>query len=756
MFFNKEKRILKKYQKEVKKINQAYEKVKNLSNEELKEKISENRIEKLAIIKEACKRSLNMELYDVQLIGALALIDKNIAEMKTGEGKSLTAAVAATYIALEEKQVYIVTVNEYLVKRDEKEHRPLFLFFNLSSGIVIPDRQENKKLEYLSKIIYSTATELGFDYLRDNLVYTKKEQKQKDLDFVIIDEIDSILIDEATTPMIISETSKEENGELFKINQIAKKLKKGKETKKRIGLEIEIETSEDFFLNQKEYHVYLTEKGIKKVEKELKIENLYTYENSKYVKYIENALMANHFYKEGIHYIKKEGEIILIDQSTGRLTPGRQLSNGLHQAIEAKEGIMISPFTEVKGEISYQKFFLSFKELSGMTGTAATESQEFYEIYKLQVITIPTNKPIKRIDKNDAIFVKEKDKEDFFIKEVKRIHKSGQPILIGTTSIETNEKLEKLLKKENLKINILNAKNTEKESEIISKAGIENSITLATNMAGRGVDIKLTKKAKELGGLYVLGYERYKNRRIDNQLRGRAGRQGDPGSSQFFVSFEDELIKIFGSVKTDKLPKEKLEGKFFNKIIEKAQRTIENQNFESRKHLVEYDSVIGKQRDKIFEIRNELLENFNTEEKINNLLDYIVGKIFENVEENLTKYLKIEVKGLPKEEKELKRYLSNIIGSKFQIFKGNQEEIRATVRYIYLKNLDQEWINHLTMLESLRTGIHLRGYNQKDPLVEFQKESFLLFQEMIEHTKINIINDFLYINIKFKESLKKS
>jgi len=772
-FFNSSKRKLKKYKKIVNKINKID--YSNLNNEELQKKanLTKDIHDHFAIVKEAVKRTMNLNPFDVQLIGALSIVDGNISEMKTGEGKSLTAAIAATVLALQKRKVYVVTINDYLVKRDAEEHKPLYSFFNLSVGEIFTDleMQFYKSNEYRSDIIYSTASELGFDYLRDNMVYKIEDKVQKELDFVIIDEIDSILIDEATTPMIISDRIDKDNEEMFKINRIAKKLKRGEEKEVRNGLEIDKETTGDFILNEKNFTVYLTERGIEKVEQELGIENLFHNDFSKYVLLIDNAIKANFYYKRDVHYVVKDNEIVLVDQSTGRLTPGRQLSEGQHQALEAKEGLPVSPFSVTKGEISYQKFFLLFNNMSGMTGTASTEGAEFLEIYKLEVIEIPTNKPVQRIDKPDKLFITKEEKLRDFVHSIIEIHKSGQPILIGTSSVKTNEMIANELKKNGLVFSVLNANNAEKESEVISRAGEYKAITVATNMAGRGVDIKLSEEAKKAGGLFVLGYERYNNRRIDNQLRGRSGRQGDPGASQFYVSFQDDLLKVYGDTKkiqkrlsalgvgTDK---ELTENRLFSKFIEKAQKTIENQNFESRKNIVKYDNVIGTQREKIYEIRNSILEEFDPNEKVTTLIDYAADEIFkgEYYDEDIIKERVDNLIGIEayfEDKDQFKNFLAKVFLEKFEIMNGNLPEIQHMLRYIYLKNIDTQWIEHITTLDTLKEGIHLRSYNQKDPFIEFQKESFYMFQELLKKIKNAIIHDMVYIEITpIEENIKES
>lgn len=777
LFGNKSKKYLKKYHKNVLKINSLEESIKKMSDLELKEYAFNNKdniSQCLAAIREASIRTLNKRPFDVQLIGALTISEGKIAEMKTGEGKTLTAGLAATLNAIQGRKIFVVTVNDYLAQRDAEENMPLMQFFDLQVGLILSSIKDNvfKKFQYSKNIIYGTNSEFGFDYLRDNMVYSLEEKVQCERDFVLIDEIDSILIDEARTPLIISGLQKETEINYSEINTLAKTLIEGKETEERESFEYVKKTTNDFVLNYKSKSVFLTEEGISKIEKSLNIENAFLdYHTSKFIHAIEQSLIANYLFIEGKQYVIQENKIVLIDESTGRLAIGRQLSNGLHQAIEAKENVAISDTTATVAEISYQNYFNTFKTLSGMTGTAKTEEAEFLEIYKLDVISIPTNKPIKREDKKDLIFLSEQSKIKYLIKEVKSIHGKGQPILIGTNSVAQNNKLEELLLKEGFKIEVLNAKNAARESEIIAKAGELNAITLATNMAGRGVDIKVTEESLKVGGLYVIGFERYENRRIDNQLRGRSGRQGDIGMSQFYISLEDSLIKIFGEEKNEtkfKILMQKMgfkeddviESAMVTKSISKAQKRIEDMHFEGRKDLLKFDNVISTQRKEIYNIRDSILSNFDYESRVNELIDFVANKIFdhgefttsETLNENLFDLLKIQfTEQLPENKDILIQFIKSVIWDKFNVL-TNEQKLHY-VRMFYLQTLDEKWIAHLTEIDNLKAGINLRQINQKDPVTEFQKESYYMFLHLIDDIKVNIVKVLFHLEFRITENI---
>ena len=766
-------RELKRYQKKVKEINALEPKYQKMNDEEIKSefnKIKEKILEEIkngadeqetlnkylndvfAMAREASKRVLGMRHFDVQLIGGMVLHEGRIAEMKTGEGKTLVATLPVILNAILGKGVHVVTVNDYLAKRDARDMGPLYEFFGFSTGVVIGGMEEyERKKAYNCDITYATNTELGFDYLRDNMVFDIEQKVQRGHYYAIVDEVDSILIDEARTPLIISGPANKREENYILADKVAKQLIKDKH----------------FTVDEKDRIVLLTEEGLKEAEKLFGVENLYEPDNAILAHHLDQALKANYLFQNGKDYIVRNGEVLIVDEFTGRIAEGRRFSEGLHQALEAKEGVQIQEESQTFAEITYQNYFRLYEKLAGMTGTAQTEATEFLEIYGLEVISIPTNKPIARIDRNDLVFKTAEEKFEAVVKKVKELHKKGQPVLIGTTSVEKSEYLSRLLKKEGIPHTVLNAKHHEKEAEIIAKAGQKGAVTVATNMAGRGVDIKLGEGVKELGGLYIIGTERHESRRIDNQLRGRSGRQGDPGESQFYLSLEDDLLRIFGSDRIknimDKLGIERgehIDSKIVTRSIEKAQKKVETMHFEARKHLLEYDDVANEQRKVIYKFRDQLLDpNYNIQEKIDEILedfvdyilaksDVIVGALKEDID---TKSLKAHLKEytnidfneeeLKKDYEELKSFLmekiKNNLNKKYKDIDENEKN--RIFKQIFLQVLDEAWRDHLYMMDILKTGIGLRGYNQKDPLVEYKKESFALFEELIERIKIEAL-----------------
>jgi preprotein translocase subunit SecA len=752
IFGQTNEKYLKKIQPFVERINKLEPDFEKLSDENLKKKTAEfkERLKKgetlddllpeaFALVREAAKRTLKQRHFDVQLMGGIVLHQGKIAEMKTGEGKTLAATLPLYLNALEGKGCHLVTVNDYLARRDTVwmgqiyhllglsvgclNHEQSFLYDpdykkpvkekekmrdELGSFYVVEDflRPCSRKEAYLADITYGTNNEFGFDYLKDNMVYSLEEVVQRGHHYAIVDEVDSILIDEARTPLIISAPDVESSKWYQEFAKIVPKLK----------------TEEDFKVDEKLKVATLTEKGIDKIEKILGVENIYQEKGTRYLHHLEQALRAQIFFKRDRDYVVKNGQVIIVDEFTGRLMPGRRWSGGLHQAIEAKEGVPVQPESITLASISFQNYFRLYKKLAGMTGTAITSAEEFEKVYNLEVIQIPTNKPMIRIDLPDKIFKTEKAKFKAIVEEVKKRHQLGQPVLIGTRSIEKNEYLGKLLEREGIPHQILNAKNHEKEGQIIAQAGKLGQVTVATNMAGRGVDIVLGgnpqnekeyEKIKKLGGLHVIGTERHEARRIDDQLRGRAGRQGDPGSSQFFVSLEDELIKIFGGEKIkslmDKLqmPEEMpIESKFISKAIEEAQARVEGLNFDLRKQLLEYDEVLNKHRETIYRKRREILEKNEKE-----LRDFIF--------EILKKY------NLPEKEYEEKEK------------KIGQEKMVQVGKFLFLQILDRLWIDHLENMDYLRDSVRLRAYGQRDPLVEYKKEGHRMFKELISILESN-------------------
>ncbi len=761
-------KLLKSYKKRVAAINALEPKYQAMDDEALKAafdeiKASVRKEEKsldevleavFAITREASTRVLGMRHFDVQLIGGMVLHDGRISEMKTGEGKTLVATLAVVLNAITGKGVHVVTVNDYLASRDGKEMGELYNFLGFSVGILTDDIYDDtiKKEQYAADITYGTNNEFGFDYLRDNMKYDLSEKMQRGHNFVIVDEVDSILIDEARTPLIISGPVDRQMEHYAKADSVAKQLKK----------------DVDFSVDEKNKTISITEEGITKAEQLFDIDNLYDVDNAILSHHLDQALKANYLFVKDVDYVNQNGEIVIVDEFTGRLSEGRRFSEGLHQALEAKEGVEIKEETQTLADITFQNYFRMYNKLAGMTGTAQTEATEFGQIYNLEVVSIPTNVPIARKDLNDLIYKTEREKFEAVIKKVKELVKVGQPILIGTASIEKSEALHALLKKEKIAHTVLNAKQHAKEGEIIKKAGAKGAVTVATNMAGRGVDIKIDDEVKALGGLYIIGTERHENRRIDNQLRGRAGRQGDPGVSQFYLSLEDSLLRIFGSDKIKTIMErlgikdgEYIESKMVTRAVEKAQKKVENLHFESRKHVVEYDDVANEQRKIVYKFRDELLsDSFDIDKKIldiraeyvEHLLaqadiyagameeDFNLDRLIALMAEELN--IKVEQEDLASKDYEalfamLNEALTNMYEEKMQPLESDMR--REIEREIYLKTLDQAWREHLYQMDTMKAGIGLRGYNQKDPLVEYKKESFALFNELIHNIKFETI-----------------
>lgn len=759
-------KLIKKYRKRVQSINALEPKYEAMSDETLKsefdnlktavqngQKTLESVLEEsFAITREASKRILNMRHFDVQLIGGMVLNDGKIAEMKTGEGKTLVATLAVTLNAMSGKSVHVVTVNDYLANRDASEMEPLYNFLGYSIGVITAEvKDDNQRLQvYSNDIVYGTNNEFGFDYLRDNMKYSLDQKVQKGHFFAIIDEVDSILIDEARTPLIISGpvNRKMENYEVA--DQVAKKLK----------------VEEDFTIDEKNRVILINEKGIKKAEDLFKIENLYSIENAALSHHLDQALKANHLFAKDKDYVVQDDEVIIVDEFTGRLSEGRRFSEGLHQALEAKEKVKIKEESQTLADITFQNYFRLYEKLSGMTGTAQTEASEFLQIYNLEVVSIPTNVPIKRKDLNDLIYKSEEEKFHAVIKKIKELHSKGQPVLVGTASIEKSEVLHELLQKERIPHTVLNAKQHTREAEIIKDAGKKGAVTIATNMAGRGVDIKLEEEIKQLGGLYIIGTERHESRRIDNQLRGRSGRQGDPGTSQFYLSLEDPLLRIFGSDKIKGIMErlglkngEHIESGLVTRSVESAQKKVENLHFESRKHLLEYDDVANEQRKTVYKFRNELLDtNYNMGTRIEENRQQAIAQTLQKAQafegesevdiDGVVAIMKEDF-GLDLSKNELLNlHYNNIYEHILQKLSKNYEEKMSPLgfeqkneieRIIYLQVLDNNWREHLYTMDNLKTGIGLRGYNQKDPLVEYKKESYNLFLELIESIKTEAI-----------------
>lgn len=746
-------------------LQNAFEELKNRvrsTEKDLQEKtLLEILPESFAITREASKRILKMRHFDVQLIGGMVLNDGKIAEMKTGEGKTLVATLAVALNALKGESVYVVTVNDYLAHRDSKEMEPLYHFLGYSVGTITASvRDDDERLEIYSKdIVYGTNNEFGFDYLRDNMKYSLEHKVQKSHAFAIVDEVDSILIDEARTPLIISGPVDRRMENYNKADEVAKSM--------------QVET--DFTIDEKNRAILITEEGIKKAENLFGVDNLYKIENAALSHHLDQALKANYLFFIDKDYIVANNEVVIVDEFTGRLSEGRRFSEGLHQALEAKEGVSIKEESQTLADITFQNYFRMFSKLAGMTGTAQTEATEFLEIYNLEVVSIPTNLAIKRKDLNDLIYKSEKEKFDAVILKIKELHDKGQPVLVGTASIEKSETLHALLKKERIPHTVLNAKQHTKEAEIIKDAGLKGAVTIATNMAGRGVDIKLTDEIKELGGLYIIGTERHESRRIDNQLRGRSGRQGDPGTSQFYLSLEDNLLRIFGSDRIKGVMEklglkdgEHIESKLVTRAVENAQKKVENLHFESRKHLLEYDDVANEQRKSVYKFRDELLDvNYDIGAKIAENREYALHQIFSKLKafdnQNLSKEELLGLKNILKEDfnahvglEDLEKAspIESFVAEKLKSDYENKMKVldseqRSRIeRIVYLQILDNAWREHLYTMDNLKTGINLRGYNQKDPLVEYKKESYNLFLELIEDIKMEAIKTFSKIQFE--------
>jgi len=791
-------REVKRYQKKAQTINSLESKYQEMSDEELqnvfnglKEQVENEEktlndvlLDSFAITREASKRVLKMRHHDVQLIGGMVLNDGRIAEMKTGEGKTLVATLPVVLNAMTGKGVHVVTVNDYLATRDALELQPLYNFLGLSVGIITAAiGDEDRKEQYNADITYGTNNEFGFDYLRDNMKYDLEEKVQREHNFVIVDEVDSILIDEARTPLIISGPTNHKSTDYVRSNQIALKLEKGEIIEPKSPDEKPYSTG-DFTVDEKSKSVLLTEKGIEKAEQYYEVDNLYSLENAMLSHHLDQALKANYVFEKDVDYVVKDNEVIIVDEFTGRLSEGRRFSEGLHQALEAKEGVTIQDESQTLADITYQNYFRMYDKIAGMTGTAQTEATEFAEIYNLDVVSIPTNLPIQRIDRSDLIYKTEREKFEAVCKKIKEYNEKGQPVLVGTASIEKSEHLHKLLVKEKIPHTVLNAKQHEKEGKIIEDAGQKGAVTIATNMAGRGVDIKLTKETLELGGLAIIGTERHESRRIDNQLRGRSGRQGDVGESQFYLSLEDNLLRIFGSDKIkgimDRIGIEEgefIESKMVTRAVENAQKKVETMHFESRKYILEYDDVANKQRKVIFAFRNDLLNpeydigsklDENRLEYIQNLLangeiingmpsedfdyDYIVTKFKEELNLIVTKE-DIQADSYDELEEKLVEIIKEVYENKMSIAAPEQKS--EIERILYLQILDKAWREHLYSMDTLKTGIGLRGYNQKDPLVEYKKESYNMFVELIQGIKSEIIKVLFTIQLQSQEDAQK-
>ncbi len=793
IFGTKNDREVKKYIKRVAQINALEPTYEKMSDDELKIKFNELKAQVVeekvtldqilndvfAIVREASKRVLKMRHFDVQLIGGMVLNEGRIAEMKTGEGKTLVATLPVILNAMSGKGVHVVTVNDYLAKRDATQMGELYNFLGLSVDVILSGGYDDevRQAAYNADITYGTNSEFGFDYLRDNMKFEAGQKVQRGHNFVIVDEVDSILIDEARTPLIISGPTNRTLDGYIRADQVAKQLTRGTPADPNVPGS---KPTGDFIVDEKNRTIMITEAGISKAEKLFGVENLYNLENAVLSHHLDQALKAHNLFEKDVHYVVKDGEVVIVDEFTGRLSEGRRFSEGLHQALEAKEGVKIQEESQTLADTTYQNYFRMYKKLAGMTGTAQTEATEFSQIYNLEVISIPTNVPVKRIDQNDLIYKTQNEKFKAVIDEVKKAHEKGQPVLVGTASIERSEVLHEMLKKAGIPHSVLNAKNHEKEAEIIAQAGVKGAVTIATNMAGRGVDIRIDDEVRNLGGLYIIGTERHESRRIDNQLRGRAGRQGDPGMSRFYLSLEDNLLRIFGSDRIkaimDRLgidEGESIESRMVTRAVENAQKKVESLHFEARKHLLEYDDVANEQRKTIYKYRDELLDkNYDMSEKIaqnrveyaTNLLDtaeifhgglkddydiknlcsIILADCGEEIDES-------ELKGL--EYNELVEKIAQILEARYneKMSVLNEEQRKDIEKILYLQVLDNAWREHLYQMDILKTGIGLRGYNQKDPLVEYKKESYNLFMELVGRLKTESVKTLQIVRFKSRE-----
>ncbi|ARR03631.1 MULTISPECIES: preprotein translocase subunit SecA [Campylobacter] len=791
IFGTKNDKEIKKYYKRVAKINALESKYEALNDDELRAEfvalqnsLIESKVTKdsilndvFAIVREVSKRTLNMRHFDVQLIGGMVLNEGKIAEMKTGEGKTLVATLPVVLNAMDKKGVHVVTVNDYLAKRDATQMSAIYNFLGLSVGIIVGGEYDDskRKASYDADITYGTNNEFGFDYLRDNMKFELSSKVQREHNFVIVDEVDSILIDEARTPLIISGPTNRTLDGYIKADEVARAMKRGEP-----ATTPQDKPTGDFTVDEKSRTIIITEAGIAKAEQLFGVENLYNLENAILSHHLDQALKAHNLFEKDVHYVVRDEGVVIVDEFTGRLSEGRRFSEGLHQALEAKEGVKIQEESQTLADITFQNYFRMYGTIAGMTGTAQTEAAEFAQIYNLDVISIPTNLPIKRVDKDDLIYKSENEKFKAVIEEIKIANAKGQPVLVGTASIEKSELFHKMLAKERIAHSVLNAKNHEKEAQIIAEAGAKGAVTIATNMAGRGVDIRIDDEVRALGGLYIIGTERHESRRIDNQLRGRAGRQGDPGVSRFYLSLEDNLLRIFGSDKIKAIMErlgieegESIESRLVTRAVENAQKKVESLHFESRKHVLEYDDVANEQRKTIYKYRDELLDpNSDLKEKIisnrEDLVlmmlseaDVIEGGLSEDFDMNrLALVVKEnslididpnELKGL--DFNELKGFIVDKLAADYEL-KMSQidiEQRKGIEKLLYLQILDAAWREHLYQMDILKTGIGLRGYNQKDPLTEYKKESYNLFMELVNRLKTESVKTLQIVKFKSEE-----
>ena len=770
--FNSDQKMLEKIEKAVRPVDDLKDVMAALSDDELKHKTVEFKerlangetlddilVEAFAVAREAARRVIGEYPFYCQLEGAYVLHQGDIAEMKTGEGKTLTSVMAVYLNALEGKGVHVITVNEYLAERDSEWMGAIHRFLGLTVGLNLRAlTPAEKRKAYECDITYTTNSEVGFDYLRDNMVTRIEDRVLRELHFALVDEVDSILIDESRTPLIISGGEKKTANLYINADKFVKRIRK----------------DEDYVVDIKEKNVQLTEEGVHKAEKAFGVENLYDIENTSLVHYIAQALKANYIMTRDVEYVVEDKEVIIVDQNTGRKMPGREYSDGLHQAIQAKEGVPIKQETTTWATITYQNFFRLYSKLAGMTGTAKTEEEEFLDIYNMRVVEIPTNKPVIRVDNSDLVFGTKKAKYNALLEEVKELYAKGQPVLVGTISVETSELISRMFKQARIRHEVLNAKNHAREAEIIAKAGHEGSVTIATNMAGRGTDIKLTDRSRELGGLAVLGSERHESRRIDNQLRGRSGRQGDPGYSRFFVSLQDELMVRFGSERISGLFEQMgdmpIENKTVTKAISSAQKRVEGLNFDIRKALLDYDDVMRQQRETMYAQRNYILEH----EDIHSVVENMFRREMENIVEantsnegknevidyetisnrlnkmGVNKISKSSIEGMNKEDT-IAKCLEMAFGAYEDKIKPVKEQIKPVERTMVLRLMDRAWQNQIDIMSKLREGIHLRSYASNNPLEAYVEEGYELFENMMNTISSDVVTFCNNLKIVIKE-----
>ena len=782
VFGSKNDRTIKQMRQIVARINDLEETMAPLSDQELAGKTTEFREridqgeslddllpEAFAVVREAAKRVLGERHYDVQLIGGIVLHRGMIAEMKTGEGKTLMSTAPVYLNALSGKGVHVVTVNDYLASRDMEWMGQVYRFLGLTTGSIVHDMDDDARREaYAADVTYGTNNEFGFDYLRDNMKFDLADFCQRGFNYAIVDEVDSILIDEARTPLIISGPAEMSTDMYIKVDRIMKHFKEG----------------EHYTKEEKDRQAMLTDEGVQLAEELLKVDNLYDPANINVLHHVNQALKAHVLFQRDVDYIVKNGQVVIVDEFTGRTMEGRRYSDGLHQALEAKEGVKIEKENQTLASITFQNYFRMYDKLAGMTGTADTEAAEFKKIYDLDVVVIPTHREMIRVDYPDVIYKNERAKYRNIVKEIKELHATGQPILVGTISIDVSEKISKMLTKEKIPHEVLNAKQHEREAEIVAQAGQKGRVTIATNMAGRGTDIKLGEGVREVGGLHILGTSRHESRRIDNQLRGRSGRQGDPGSSRFFLSLEDDLLRIFGSGRLsgimDKLGMEEdepIEHSMISKAIENAQRKVEGHNFDIRKHLLEYDDVMNKQREVIYSQRREVLQGDNIKPIIEDMISDLVHGVVQGVADEKTpsedwdwdwffnrvsELFNIDLAWNKTERTDLDRQtllekLEAEVEAKYrrQEEQNGIDQMRHLERMVLLQMVDTLWKEHLLNMDHLKEGIGLRGYGQKNPLDEYKKEGFDLFMNMIESVKEQTVGTLMRIQLVREDELER-